>query len=158
MKITLLCVGKLKEKYWEDAVKEYSKRLSSYCDLKIIEVKDIPQKDESLSGEKLVKDQEGKEILAKIPQGSFVITLEILGKSMSSEDFSKKLQDLAITGNSDVTFIIGGSLGLSAEVSERADMKLSFSPMTYPHQMMRVILLEQIYRAFKIIRGEKYHK
>lgn len=159
MNVTVLTVGKLKEKYWRDAVAEYSKRLSAYCNLKIREVKEvsIPQK-ASAAEEEAVKTAEGKEILAAIKKSDYVITLEIKGKELSSEALADKIESLGIEGKSDIVFVIGGSLGLSKEVSGRSNSKLSFSPMTFPHQMMRVILLEQIYRSFKIIRNETYHK
>ena len=159
MNITVLCVGKLKEKYWPDAVCEYAKRLSPYCPLKIDEVKEARLPDNAGSAEEeAVKEAEGREILRRIDRDAYVISLEIKGKELSSEQLAAHVQELGVSGRSNVVFIIGGSLGLSPAVSARADMKLSFSPMTFPHQMMRVILLEQIYRAFKINRGEKYHK
>lgn len=159
MNITVLCVGKLKEKYWTDAVAEYSKRLSSYCTLKIDEVKEARLPDNAgPAEEEAVKETEGREILRRIDKDAYVISLEIKGKELSSEQLAAHIDRLGIEGRSNVVLIIGGSLGLSPVVSARADMKLSFSPMTFPHQMMRVILLEQIYRAFKINRGEKYHK
>lgn len=159
MNISIVCIGKLKEKYWTDAVAEYSKRLSKYCTLHIEELKEtrLPE-NASAADEEAVKVSEGEEILRHIKKDAFVITLEIKGKSLSSEGLAEKLEQLAIDGKSSVTFVIGGSLGLSAAVSKRADFKLSFSAMTFPHQMMRVILLEQIYRAYKINKGEKYHK
>ena len=159
MNINIIAIGKLKEKYWQDAVKEYSKRLGSYCTLQITELKESPLRaNPSAADEQAVKDAEGKEILRRIRREDYVITLEIRGKGMSSEQLAAKIEGLALDGKSTVDFVIGGSLGLSAEVSRRADLKLSFSAMTFPHQMMRVILLEQIYRSFKIIRGETYHK
>lgn len=159
MNITVIAIGKLKEKYWTDAIKEYSKRLGSYCNLNIIELKESPLRaNPSAADEQAVKNAEGNDILSRIKPTDFVITLEIKGKGLSSEQLADKIEDLAINGKSSIVFIIGGSLGLSAEVSKRADFKLSFSAMTFPHQMMRVILLEQIYRAFKIIRNEAYHK
>lgn len=159
MKISIVCIGKLKEKYWVDAVTEYSKRISRFSDLEIVELKEsrLPDK-ASPSDEEKVKIEEGKEILSEIKQGSFVVTLEIKGKALSSEELAQKISDITLTGKSHITFVIGGSLGLSEEVSKRADFKLSFSKMTFPHQMMRVILLEQIYRAFKINNNETYHK
>lgn len=159
MNITILCVGKLKEKYWTEAVAEYSKRLSAYCSLRIVEVKEARLAEHAgPAEEEAVKDTEGKEILRRIDKGDYVITLEILGKELSSEQLAEKVAELGLAGYSSLVLVIGGSLGLSREVSARADMKLSFSRMTFPHQMMRVILLEQIYRAFKINRNEKYHK
>lgn len=159
MNIQILCVGKLKEKYWEEAVAEYRKRLGSYCSLSVEEVREEKAPvGLSPAEEEGVKDAEGRELLKRIKEQSFVIALEIQGKALSSEELAAKLKQLAIDGKSDVTFVIGGSLGLSRAVSRRADFSLSFSPMTFPHQMMRVILLEQIYRSFKIIRKETYHK
>lgn len=159
MNISVICVGKLKEKYWVDAVGEYSKRLKSYCTLDIIELKESKLPDKAGPAEELkVKENEGKDILKNIRDNMYVITLEVKGKSLSSEKLAEKIDTLGIEGQSSIAFVIGGSLGLSAEVSRRADFKLSFSEMTFPHQMMRVILLEQIYRAFKINRNETYHK
>ncbi|MDO4745467.1 MAG: 23S rRNA (pseudouridine(1915)-N(3))-methyltransferase RlmH [Bacillota bacterium] len=159
MNITVIAIGKLKEKYWTDAVKEYSKRLGGYCNLNIIELKESPLRaNPSAADEEAVKVAEGNDILSRIKPTDFVITLEIKGKGLSSEQLADKIEDLAINGRSSIVFVIGGSLGLSQDVSKRADFKLSFSAMTFPHQMMRVILLEQVYRAFKIIRNEAYHK
>ena len=159
MNITVIAIGKLKEKYWTDAIKEYSKRLGSYCTLNIIELKESPLRaNPSAADEQAVKNAEGADILSRIKSTDFVITLETKVKGLSSEQLADKIEDLAINGKSSIVFVIGGSLGLSAEVSKRADFKLSFSAMTFPHLMMRVILLEQVYRAFKIIRNEAYHK
>jgi 23S rRNA (pseudouridine1915-N3)-methyltransferase len=159
MNITIICVGKLKEKYWTAAVAEYSKRLGSYCSLKIIELKESRLGAAAGKAEEAaVIEAEGREILEKINKGMYVITLEIKGKKLTSEALSEKISKLSLEGKSDIAFVIGGSYGLSAEVSARSDFKLSFSDMTFPHQMMRVILLEQIYRSFKIIRNEPYHK
>jgi len=159
MNITVIAIGKLKEKYWTDAVKEYSKRLGGYCNLNIIELKESPLRaNPSAADEEAVKVAEGNDILSRIKPTDFVITLEIKGKGLSSEQLADKIEDLAINGKSSIVFVIGGSLGLSAEVSKRSNFKLSFSAMTFPHQMMRVILLEQVYRSFKIIRHEAYHK
>lgn len=149
MKIRILCVGKLKEKYWRDGAAEYVKRLSPYCDLKIEEIKESPS-DSS--------EEEGRAILKRIRKEEIVFTLEILGKSLTSEAFAEKINALGMEGKANITFVIGGSEGLSYDVRKRAQMALSFSDMTFPHQMMRVILLEQIYRGFKIIKGETYHK
>lgn len=159
MNISIICIGKLKERYWVDAVKEYSKRLGSYCNLKIHELKEsrLPA-NPSPADEELVKVHEGEEILSQIHPGDWVVTLEIKGKKLSSEALADKIDSWGMEGHSDIVFVIGGSLGLSTEVSKRANAKLSFSDMTFPHQMMRVILLEQIYRSFKIIRHEPYHK
>ena len=159
MNITIYAIGKLKEKYWRDAIAEYSKRLGGYCSLKIEELKEarLPA-NAGPAEEEAVKREEGEAILARIPKNMYVVTLEIKGKRLTSEQLAEKMAGLALGGRGDVGFVIGGSLGLSEEVSRRADLKLSFSDMTFPHQMMRVILLEQIYRAFKINRGEPYHK
>ena len=159
MNIQIICIGKLKEKYWTDAVAEYMKRLSGYATVKIVELKEarLPDKAGPAEEEK-VKAEEGREILKSIKDGTYVVTLEIQGKQLSSEELASKIEGLGIEGKSDVAFVIGGSLGLSHEVSKRADFKLSFSKMTFPHQMMRVVLLEQVYRSFKIMRHEAYHK
>ncbi len=159
MKITLITVGKIKEKYWNMAIDEYSKRLSRYCKLNIIEVADEKTIEEpSQAQANAIKDKEGERILTNIPEGAYVIALAIEGKMLDSVELSKKLDDLGLMGNSNIVLIIGGSLGLSEKVMKRADYKLSFSKMTFPHQMMRVILLEQIYRAFRISSKEPYHK
>lgn len=159
MNISVICIGKLKEKYWTEALKEYSKRLSGYCSLDIIELKESRLPDRAgPAEEQAVKEAEGQEILKKIRDNMYVITLEVQGKTLSSEKLAEKIGCLGLNGHSNITFIIGGSLGLSEAVSRRADYRLSFSAMTFPHQMMRVILLEQIYRSFKILRGETYHK
>lgn len=159
MNITVLAVGKLKEKYWRDAIDEYSKRLGRFCRLNITEIRESPLRaNPSAADEEAVKAAEGRDILEKIRPSDYVVSLEINGKSFSSEKLAEHMKKLTISGKSSVLFVIGGSLGLSREVSDRADLKLSFSAMTFPHQMMRVILLEQIYRAFKIMKNEAYHK
>lgn len=159
MNITVICVGKLKESYWRDAISEYSKRLSKYCTLQINELKEERLPDNpSPAEEETVKEAEGKNILKSIRSGSYAVALDVKGKALTSEGLAERLSSLALEGKSDVVFIIGGSLGLSQEVLSRADLRLSFSAMTFPHQMMRVILLEQVYRAFKINRNEVYHK
>lgn len=159
MNITVLCIGKLKERYWTEAIAEYSKRLSKYCTLTINELREEKAPDNPSSAEEsVVKDAEGKSILKQIKKDSYVIALAIKGKDLDSEALSEKIHTLGIAGKSDLTFVIGGSLGLSNEVLTRADFQLSFSKLTFPHQMMRVILMEQIYRSFKIIRNEAYHK
>ena len=159
MNISIICIGNLKESYWRDAIAEYSKRLKAYCKLDIIELKEskLPA-NASISDEEQVKIAEGFEILGKIDKSEYVISLEIGGKKLSSEKFSKKIDELNLSGKSNICFVIGGSFGLSKDVSARSNFKLSFSDMTFPHQMMRVVLLEQIYRAFKISRNEPYHK
>lgn len=159
MNITIITVGKLKEKYLKEAVSEYSKRLSKYCKLDIIEVPDEKAPETmSQAEEEAVKQKEGHAILKHIKTDTYVVALAIDGKMLSSEGFSDFINDLGIRGKSNIAFIIGGSLGLSDEVLSRADFKLSFSPMTFPHQLMRVILLEQIYRGYRIMKGEPYHK
>ena len=153
MNIDIVCIGKLKEKYWADAVAEYSKRLGRYCSLTITELKEARLPDNSSAAdEENVKINEGRNILKALPDDSYAIALDIAGKQQSSEQLAARIEKLAVDGRSKTAFIIGGSLGLSAEVLQRADYRLSFSPMTFPHQMMRVILLEQIYRSFKIIK------
>ena len=149
MNIRIVCIGKLKEKYWKDALAEYAKRLSAYCTFTVTELKEDPRDD---------IEKEGEEILRHIGKSEHVITLEIRAKMKSSEELAQRIGDLGLMGKSDITFVIGGSNGLSAAVSKRADEKLSFSKMTFPHQLARVILLEQLYRACKINAGEKYHK
>lgn len=159
MKLTLLTVGKIKEPYLRDAISEYSKRLSKYCRLEIVEVADekAPEK-AGPALEEGIRQKEGQRLLKHIRDDMFVITLEIKGKMLTSEELAEKINSLGLGGTSSIAFVIGGSIGLSKEVSQRADYKLSFSKMTFPHQLMRVILLEQIYRSFKIQRGETYHK
>ncbi len=159
MKITILCVGRLKETFYRDAVREFEKRLSRYCRLEIIEVADEKTPDDPSGAEAaLVKEQEGKRLLRYLKEDSYVICLAIDGKEMDSVRFSRELENLGIRGKDRVCFVIGGSLGLSEEVLKRADERLSFSQMTFPHQLMRVILLEQIYRACRIMHHEPYHK
>ncbi len=159
MKITLITVGKIKEKYFTDAILEYSKRLSRYCKLEIVEVADEKTPDGASEGlENQIKEKEGERILAKIPDGAYVVALAIEGKQLSSEELADKMEKWNVMGVSHLVFIIGGSLGLTPKVLSKADFKLSFSPMTFPHQLMRVILLEQIYRSFRIRNHEPYHK
>ena len=159
MQINLLCVGKLKEKYWVGAVEEYKKRLSSYCKVSIVEVPDEPTPDNaSAAQEEQIKRKEAEKLLAKVGERDYVIALAIEGKSLTSEDFADHLDKMAGQGYSTFSFIIGGSLGLHETVLQRANYKLSFSKFTFPHQMVRTILLEQVYRAFRIQRGEPYHK
>ncbi|CAK7060562.1 23S rRNA (pseudouridine(1915)-N(3))-methyltransferase RlmH [Tissierella sp. P1] len=159
MNIRIVAVGKIKEKYIQEGIKEFTKRLSRYCSLDIIEIDD-EKAPENLSEKEMeiVKTKEGERILGKIPQNSFVIVLAIEGKQLSSEELSEKMADLMINGINDITFVIGGSLGLSIDVMNRSNFKLSFSKMTFPHQLMRLILLEQIYRGWRIMKGEPYHK
>ena len=159
MKITVLCVGKIKEKFYTAAVDEYVKRLSRYSKVEIAEVQDEKTVEgASEKEEERVRDIEGRRLLSRISDGAYVIALAIEGESMSSVKLAARLEALAASGASHMVFIIGGSLGLSSEVMKRSDMQLSFSKLTFPHQLMRVILLEQIYRSFRIIRGEPYHK
>lgn len=159
MKITIVCVGKIKEKFYRDALAEYTKRLSRYCSLSITEVADEKTKEQASYVEcAIIKDREGERILKSIREDGYVIALAIDGKNLDSVELSKKIENLALTGKSNLYFVIGGSLGLSDEVMNRADYKLSFSRMTFPHQLMRVILLEQIYRSYRIINHEPYHK
>ncbi len=159
MKITIISVGKIKEKFFSEAMKEYTKRLSKYCKL-TEEVIPDERADENYSKAEIeqVKTKEGQKILAKIPKNSYIIVLDINGVQLSSEELAKKIDSLGIEGTSDITFIIGGSNGLSEEVIRNSNFKLSFSKMTFPHQLFKIILLEQIYRAFKINTGEAYHK
>lgn len=151
--LKIICVGKIKEKYWSDAIKEYLKRLSKYTKMEIVELEDDPSDDEirSLNNEK-------DKILKNIKQHDYVVTLEIDGIMYDSMALSKKIENLLIDGHSDITFIIGSSHGLHDEVKHRSNLSLSFSKLTFPHQLFRVILLEQIYRSFKIVNNESYHK
>ena len=159
MNIKIIGVGKIKEKYMQRGILEYSKRLSRYCNLEIIEVDDEKAPENLSEKEKnIIKSKEGDRILSKISPNSYIISLVIDGKKLSSEELSKKIETLMVEGIDDITFVIGGSLGLSKEVIDRSNFKLSFSKMTFPHQLMRLILLEQVYRGFRIMRGEPYHK
>lgn len=159
MKITILSVGKIKEKYLKDAIAEYSKRLSKYCKLEMIEVSDEKTPENaSAVVEETIRKKEGDRLMKFIKDDAYVITLEIEGKMLDSVQLSEKIDTLGIRGTSHIIFVIGGSIGLSKEISNRSDYALSFSKMTFPHQLMRVILLEQIYRSYRIIQGEPYHK
>lgn len=159
MQITIISVGKLKEKYLVDGISEYMKRLSSYAKMEIIEVADEKAPENLSSAEELqVKKKEGERILAKISADTHVIILAIEGKQRSSEELAIMIDNLGTYGKSKVAFVIGGSLGLGENVIRRADDKLSFSKMTFPHQLMKLILVEQIYRSYRIIKGEPYHK
>ena len=159
MKVTLITVGKIKEKYLKDAIAEYSKRLSKYCKLEILEVADEKTPDcASPAVEEQIRQKEGERILKLVKDDAYVITLEIGGHLLDSVAFSQKIETLGIQGSSHITFIIGGSIGLGKEVLQRSNFALSFSKMTFPHQLMRVILLEQIYRGYRIMAGEPYHK
>ena len=158
MNMALVCMGRLKEKYWRDAATEYEKRLSRFGKWETIELPDLPEPANSSPAiEEQIKKKEGEAILARIRDGDIVVCLCIDGRQMDSVQLSRKLTELIDTGRR-VVFVIGGSLGLSADVVRRAQLKLSFSPMTFPHQLARVMLLEQVYRAMKIAAGERYHK
>ena len=159
MKITVISVGKIKEKYFTGAIEEYAKRLSRYCKLDLIEVPDEKTPDGASEGLELqIKEKEGERILQKIPNGAFVVALAIDGKMLDSEELAGQMERWNVGGISHVVFLIGGSLGLAPTVLKQADYKLSFSKMTFPHQLMRVILLEQVYRSFRIRNHEPYHK
>ena len=159
MKITILTVGKIKEKYLRDAIAEYSKRLSRYAKLEIIEVADEKTPDNaSETVETNIKNKEAERLLKYIRDDAYLITLEIKGKQLTSEELAQKIDTLGVQGTSHIIFVIGGSLGLGEEVLKRSNYALSFSKMTFPHQLMRVILLEQIYRSYRINGGEPYHK
>lgn len=159
LNITILAVGKIKEKFLSDAIDEYSKRLGRYCRLEIIRVKDDPTPDNPTDKERdIVLKREGERLIEKIPKGAYIIPLCIEGKQKSSEEFAKIMSEIPSGGKSEVVFIIGGSMGLWNRIKDIADIKLSFSKMTFPHQLMCVILLEQLYRAFNISCGGKYHK
>ena len=159
MRITILCVGKIKEKFYRDAVAEYAKRLSRYCKLEIIEVADEKTPDRASEHEELlIKEKEAERMEKYIRDGAYLIALAIDGKQLDSVELSQKIDSLGTSGNSHIIFVIGGSLGLSDRILKRADYKLSFSKMTFPHQLMRVILLEQIYRGYRILNHEPYHK
>lgn len=159
MKITIVCVGKIKEAFFRDAVLEYTKRLSRYCTTEIAEVADekTPENISPLQKEQILA-KEAQRILGRIRPDSYVVTLEIAGRKYTSEGFAAMIEQAGVRGVSHMTFVIGGSLGLHASVTERSDLAVSFSDMTFPHQLMRVILCEQIYRAYRIIQKEPYHK
>ena len=158
LNINIVCVGKIKEKYLKDAIDEYSKRLSKYCNLKIIELQDekLPSKIYSSTINE-VKEKECTKIIDAIKKDSYVICLDLKGKEISSEEFSKKIENISLNFNSTITFIIGGTLGLTEQVLQMSNEKLCFSKMTFPHQLIRLFLLEQIFRAFKISKNETYH-
>ena len=159
LKITLITVGKLKERYLRDAVGEYEKRLTTLCNLKSVEIDAVKLPDNPNDSQiSSALDSEAVKILSNIPNGAYVIPMCIEGKQLSSEELSEKLNNLGVSGQGSVCFIIGGSYGLSDKVKSKADFKLSMSKMTFPHQVARVMLLEQIYRAFKILQGGTYHK
>ena len=156
MKIKIIALGKIKEKFLKEGIDEFLKRLTPYASVEIIELSPIEIKDEHLT--ERVLDEEGNKILSHIKPQSFVITMEILGKQFSSEEFAKKINSLTNEGQSEIVFVIGSSCGLSKKVSARSNLKMSMSKMTFLHQFARLLLVEQIYRAFKIIKGETYHK
>ena len=159
MNITILCVGQIKEKYFRDAIAEYQKRLSRYCKLQMIEVADEKTKENASEAENdLIRKKEGERLLKHIKDSDYCITLEIDGRMLTSEGLSKEIDRLGLAGKSSLVFVIGGSIGLDTAVLKRSDYALSFSKMTFPHQLMRVIFLEQIYRSYRIMRGEPYHK
>ena len=159
LKITILCVGTLKESYWRDAAAEYTKRLKPYCNLRIVEVPEerIPESASAREREAAMR-KEADRLQAQMDEKGVVVALDIKGERFSSEDLSERLGDYMVNGISHVQFLIGGSIGMDKRLLAHADLRLSFSDMTFPHQMMRVILLEQIYRAYKIQNGEPYHK
>ena len=161
MKISIISVGKIKEKFFKEAIDEYSKRLSKFCTLNIVEVDEVVAKVENDASIKKSIDDEGKDIIAKLDsfaKNAFVFALDIDGKELSTIEFEKKIEEIKLSGVSEIAFIIGGSYGLSDEVKKEANYRLSFSKMTFPHQLFRIVLLEQIYRAFKIANNEPYHK
>ena len=159
MKLTIIAVGKLKEKYLKDGIAEYSKRLSRFCDLEIVEIED-EQVPENISAANAiqVKRKEAEKILKKLKDSSLLVVLDVKGEKLDSEAFASKLNSFFISGNSHITFVIGGSLGLDEMLVKRSILRFSMSDLTFPHQLARLILLEQVYRCFKIINGETYHK
>ncbi|MBE6099871.1 MAG: 23S rRNA (pseudouridine(1915)-N(3))-methyltransferase RlmH [Anaerovibrio sp.] len=158
MKISIVAAGKLKEKYLTEGIKEFLKRLTPFANVNIIEINEEKMKDNPSEAEKQqVLAQEGQRLLKQVPEGSYLIVLDVYGKNLSSEELAAKIDSLALNGKSHITFLIGGAFGLSQEVRQAADLLLSFSNMTFTHQMVRLLLVEQIYRSFKINRGEKYH-
>ncbi len=159
MRITILCVGKIKEKFYRDAIAEYEKRLSRYCKLEIVEVQDEKTPDHASENEELlIKEKEAERMERYLKDGAYVIALAIDGKTLDSVELSERMEKLGTGGTSHIIFVIGGSLGLADRILKRADYHLSFSKMTFPHQLMRVILLEQIYRSYRIMNHEPYHK
>lgn len=156
MNIKIVAVGKLKEKYTKEAIDEFKKRLGAYCSLSVVEIPAQEIRDDNLAQKYM--EIEGEKILSAIKPDAYVVTLEILGKMLSSEEFAQKIKDLSNEGHNEIVFVIGGANGLSKAVSDRANFKLSFSKMTFTHQLIRIFLYEQIYRAFKIINNENYHR
>lgn len=158
MKITIVTAGKIKEKYLTAGINEFLKRLGPFANVKIVEINEEKMKDNPSEAEKQqTLQQEGQRLLRQVPEGSYLFVLDVYGQQLSSEKLAAKLDRLALQGRSNITFLIGGAFGLSEEVRQAADFRLSFSPMTFTHQMIRLLLVEQIYRCFKINRGEKYH-
>ncbi len=159
MKISVIAVGKIKEKYLKEGIAEYAKRLSRFCELQIIEVDDEQAADSlSQAQEEIVRKKEGERLLKKLKENSIIVVLDVKGIKLDSEAFAGKLSSYFVSGSSHITFIIGGSTGLHNDVLSKASLRLSMSNMTFPHQLVRLILLEQVYRGFKIINGETYHK
>ena len=159
MKITILCVGKIKESFYRQAIDEYAKRLSKYCKLEIVEVADEKTPDRASEVmENQIKEKEAERLIDKLKEDSYIFTLEIKGKKYTSEAFADTIQKLTVQGKSHLTFVIGGSLGLHEKILKLSNQPISFSDMTFPHQLMRVVLTEQIYRAFRIMNNEPYHK
>ena len=156
MKIKIIALGKIKEKFLKDGIDEFLKRLTPYASIEIVELTPVEIRDENLTAKAL--EQEAEKILAHIKNDSYVITMEILGKQLSSEDFASKINEISMSGISELVFVIGSSCGLAPTISNKADFKLSMSKMTFLHQFARLLLVEQIYRAFKILKGETYHK
>ncbi|MBM6761389.1 23S rRNA (pseudouridine(1915)-N(3))-methyltransferase RlmH [Megamonas hypermegale] len=158
MKISIVAAGKIKEKYLRDGIAEFTKRLKPFTQIEFLEINEEKMKDNPSPAEKAaVLKTEGERLLKKVPAGSYLIVLDVVGKAISSEELSQKIDTLTLNGHSHITFLIGGAFGLSQEIRDRADERISFSRMTFTHQMIRLLLIEQIYRAFKISRGEKYH-
>ena len=158
MKITIVCAGKIKEKYLTAGINEFLKRLKPMAQMEILEIHEEKMPDNPSEAEKeQVLQKEGEKLLKLVPSGSYLFVLDVYGEELSSEELAEKIDKLGLMGRSNITFLIGGAFGLSKEVRQAADMKLSFSKMTFTHQMVRLLLVEQVYRAFKINRGEKYH-
>lgn len=158
MKITIVAAGKIKEKYLSAGINEFLKRLTPFATVKIVEINEEKMKDNPSEAEKKqVLQQEGRRLLRQVPEGSYLFVLDVYGKQASSEELAEEIRQLGLSGRSSIAFLIGGAFGLSEEVRQAADFRLSFSPMTFTHQMVRLLLVEQVYRAFKINRGEKYH-
>ena len=157
--IDIVCIGKIKEKFFQDAINEYYKRLSKYCVLNIIELQDekIPSS-LNKNNENLIKQKESNKIIEHIKKGSYIICLDLTGKEPTSEELAQNINSLSLSGITNITFVIGGSLGMSLELLNSADQKLCFSKLTFPHQMIRLFLLEQLFRSFKILNGETYHR